>query len=185
MLIWVVVATAVNIQIFRSYSINYTFIFEIDQNYKLIHHQLYRVGLMLFFIWFACMVYSIGMIEMHETNPIKLQISTILCLVTFIVICISPFHCFYRRTRKHIVKSLWNILISPFGLVRFRHFFLADVLTSIITPLQMTGIIYCFYLGEPQDWRVPQKPSHDKNTCRAANGYYIAMAFIPYWFRFM
>ena len=29
-LIWIVFATAVNIQIFRSYSINYTFIFEID-----------------------------------------------------------------------------------------------------------------------------------------------------------
>lgn len=37
-LIWVVFATAANIYVFRSYGINYTFIFEIDQNYKLIHH---------------------------------------------------------------------------------------------------------------------------------------------------
>lgn len=139
---------------------------------------------MLFFIWFACMVYSIGMIKLNEENPITLQICTIMCLVIIIAICINPFHCFYQRTRKQILFTLWHILISPFGLVRFRHFFLADVLTSIVTPIQFVGIIYCYYLGEPQDWRVPVKPTHNKDHCRAANGWYIAAGFIPYWFRF-
>jgi hypothetical protein len=45
--------------IFRRYSINYQFIFEIDQNYKLIHHQLYKFGLLLFAIWFTCLTLSI------------------------------------------------------------------------------------------------------------------------------
>lgn len=35
---FILFATGFAVQIFRSYSVNYAFIFEIDQNYKLIHH---------------------------------------------------------------------------------------------------------------------------------------------------
>jgi hypothetical protein len=66
---WIVFATAVAIQVFRRYSVNYTFIFEIDQNYKVIHHQLYRVGLLLFTIWLSCLVFSMGMIKIDVENP--------------------------------------------------------------------------------------------------------------------
>lgn len=84
---------------------------------------------------------------------------------------------------------MWHIIISPFGLVRFRHFFLADVLTSIVTPLCMLGIIECFYFGpgpngEGPDWKIPAKVDLPKE-CRPANAYYIAMTFIPYWLRFL
>ena len=146
-LIWVVFGTAANIYVFRSFGINYTFIFEIDQNYKLIHHQLARVGMILLCIWGIFLTFSIVMIDIDVTSPTKLQICTISMLVAFALICFCPLHCFYMRTRKQIAKTLWNILISPFGLVRFRHFFLADVITSMITPLQFIGVIYCFYLG--------------------------------------
>lgn len=118
------------------------------------------------------------------TKPTKLQICTLLLLALFTLICFCPLHCFYLRTRKQIGKTLWHILISPFGLVRFRHFFLADVLTSMITPLQMLGVIYCFYLGPDQDWKVPQKVKIS-TQCPGGNVYYIAMGFIPYWFRFL
>lgn len=152
---WVVFATSVAIQVFRRYGINYTFIFEIDQNYKLIHHQLYRVGLILFSIWFGCLVFQIGMIKIDVVNPTWLQFFPILCAGLFALICFCPLHCFYMRTRKHIWITMWHIIISPFGLVRFRHFFLADVLTSIVTPLQMLGVIECWYFGPGPDWKVP------------------------------
>ena len=35
---FVVFSAAVNVQVFRAYRVNYAFIFEIDQNYTLIHH---------------------------------------------------------------------------------------------------------------------------------------------------
>ena len=37
-LIFILVGVGINIMVFRMYSINYSFIFEIDQNYKMIHH---------------------------------------------------------------------------------------------------------------------------------------------------
>jgi hypothetical protein len=71
-LIWVVFGTATNIYVFRSFGINYTFIFEIDQNYKLIHHQLARVGMILLCIWGIFLTFSIVMIDIEVTSPIEL-----------------------------------------------------------------------------------------------------------------
>lgn len=154
-IIFILFATGVNIQIFRKFSINYTFIFEIDQNYKLIHHQIYRVALSFCLIWFFCLAWTVGMIKIDIIQPESLQIFTISLLVLFVLLCFNPFHCCYQRGRKAAGNSLIQILLSPFGLVRFRHFFLADVLTSIITPLCMLGTIECFYFGQNQDWRIP------------------------------
>lgn len=134
-IIWIIFATGVNIQVFRKYSINYTFIFEMDKNYKLIHHQLFRIALSFSAIWMFCLAWDIGQIKIFITNPERLQIFTILLLVLFILICLNPMHCFYQRARVATGVTLWNILISPFGLVRFRHFFLADVITSMVTPI--------------------------------------------------
>jgi hypothetical protein len=76
-----------------------------------------------------------------------LQIFTITLLVALILICFSPFHCCYLRTRRPLGVTLWHIFISPFGLVRFRHFFLADILTSMVNSLQTLAVIECFYFG--------------------------------------
>lgn len=39
------------------------------------------------------------------------------------------------------MKSLMHTFIAPFGKVRFRDFFLADVITSMGTPLADLGLI--------------------------------------------
>lgn len=96
---------------------------------------MYRTSLVFFFMWIFCFVW--------QTAKIKLEIGffddyatfTLMCLLFFVVACTIPFNIFYRSTRIQILYTLGHIVISPFGLVRFRHFFLADVLTSIITPL--------------------------------------------------
>ena len=50
----------------------------------------------------------------------------------FALLCFQPFHFLFKRGRVALALTLWNILISPFGLVRFRHFFLADIVTSFV-----------------------------------------------------
>mmetsp|Transcript_1170 Transcript_1170/g.802 ORF Transcript_1170/g.802 Transcript_1170/m.802 type:complete len:84 (+) Transcript_1170:2124-2375(+) len=59
----------------------------------------------------------------------------LVAVILFLLICFNPFHCFYRQARVQLVKTMGHIVISPFGKVRFRHFFFADVLTSMVTPL--------------------------------------------------
>jgi len=55
--VFVLFATGACIQIFRIYHVNYAFIFEVDQNYKMIHHQMYKVTLIFFFVWGFCWLF--------------------------------------------------------------------------------------------------------------------------------
>ena len=135
-------------------------------------------------LWMFCLARSMGVIKIDTQTAWKLQFWTIALLTSFILLCFSPLHCCYQRARCALGKTIIQILISPFGLVRFRHFFFADILTSMVTPLQMIGIIECFYGGKNQDWRVPANV-HLNTECKPAHYYFIAMSFIPYWFRFL
>ena len=113
----------------------------------MIHHQLYRVGLIFFFIWVFCFVWQVVKVKLEIGFFDDYATFTLILLLMFIFLCTNPFPIFYRTIRKQILYTLANIVVSPFGLVRFRHFFLADVLTSIITPMQETMIIYCYFAG--------------------------------------
>ena len=68
-----------------------------------------------------------------------------LTLIFLLGLMFNPFPMFYRTPRFEIVKVLWEILISPFGLVKFRHFFLADVITSARLMLSDSTAMVCFY----------------------------------------
>ena len=63
----------------------------------------------------------------------------------FLVICFMPFNCFFRKGRKELARTIGHVIISPFGKVRFRHFFLADVITSLTSPIQHVLTIECYY----------------------------------------
>ena len=181
-IVFIIVATGVNIQVFRKYQVNYAFIFEIDQRAKIIHHQLYRLGLIFFFTWVFCFVWQIAKVKLEIGFFDDYATFTLICLLLFILYCINPFKLFYRSTRKQILFTLGHIVISPFGLVRFRHFFLADVLTSIITPLQQTMIIYCYFAGPEHNWKSSTKVNFNAE-CTGAEKLYTTIAFLPYWFR--
>lgn len=70
-----------------------------------------------------------------EFDNSHVQYFSIVLLVCFVALCLLPVHCFYLKGRVQLAKTLWNIIISPFGKVRFRHFFLADIITSMTGPL--------------------------------------------------
>lgn len=133
---FILFSTGFAVQIFRRHNINYTFIFEVDQNYKLIHHQLYRIALIFTFFWFSCLTWQVAMIKLApEFHDSHIQYFSIILMVGFLALCLMPVHCFYLKGRVQLAKTLWHIIISPFGKVRFRHFFLADVITSMTGPI--------------------------------------------------
>jgi xenotropic and polytropic retrovirus receptor 1 len=57
-----------------------------------------------------------------------------------------PFHRFYLRARIALYKALFQIVIAPFGKVKFRHFFLADILCSLTLPLRDIGISLTYFV---------------------------------------
>ena len=56
-IVFILFATGFAIFFFRSFGVNYQFIFELDHNYKLIHHQIFGLGMILGCIWLGCVTF--------------------------------------------------------------------------------------------------------------------------------
>lgn len=74
---------------------------------------------------------------------------------------------------------MWEILISPFGRVRFRDFFFADIITSMGEPLKDIAHA-CFYIYYIED--VDRQVKFDESTIMKV--YLIVVSFLPFWWRF-
>lgn len=155
-IVFIVGATAFDMRVLKANKVNFQYIFDLDPNYRLTYIQLARVTTVLFAIWFFC--FTGNLIETHLNYLFDKPVSyfSIIVLVVFCCICFLPLHCFYEKARWSLGKTLFNIVISPFGLVRFRHFFLADVITSMVTPLKDTGMVICFFATK--DWEEGKLP---------------------------
>ena len=116
-----------------------------------------------------------------QFNDSTVQYFSITLFAIFLLLCIMPIHCFYLRARKQVAKSLWETLISPFGRVKFRDFFLADIITSMTGPIQHMFIIACYYKEGHFKTGLPVKI---QDECQVANGFFWVFAFLPYWWRF-
>ena len=128
-----------------------------------------------------CLTWQVAMIKLQpQFQDSKVQYFSVVLLVLFLALCLMPIHCFYFRGRIQLAKTLWNILISPFGKVRFRHFFLADVITSMTGPLQHLMYIACFYKDRHF---VTGDPINLKDECQTGYVVYWIFAFLPYWWR--
>lgn len=179
MILFTVASAGFGIKILRRFKVNYLFIFELDPNYKVTYMQLIRITLMLFTIWGFCFAGQILIIKLGYIFEPKAWF-TLAALIIFFGFCFAPLHCFYMRARKELLIVLWNIFISPFGLVRFKHFFLADILTSFVIPLKDIGSIVFFFVDGL--WETSDTPSTSKSD--VLKYYTIVVAFLPYWFRF-
>jgi hypothetical protein len=78
--------------------------------------------------------------------------------------------------------TLGNIFMSPFGLVRFRHFFLTDVLTSITGTLKNFAVIAVYFGGMEQSFRTGHKMREEE--VKQAAVAMVLIGFIPSWLRF-
>jgi hypothetical protein len=68
-------------------------------------------------------------------------------LIILALLCILPFHYFYLRSRIELFRVLCHIVASPFGIVKFKHFFLADIITSMVNPLRDLGAIVALFVS--------------------------------------
>lgn len=174
-------STSVAVNVYKRYNVNYAFIFEIDPHAKLLHHQLYKITLLFTFIWSFCLVGQIALVKLQTVFETDYAIFTLLLPISFIVLCFLPFKVIYRGARFQLLKTLISCLGTPFTTVRFRHFFLADVSTSIIPPIQNTTAIYCYFASH--DWKSGTAVDL-KGQCLVAFKIHTFLSFVPFWLRF-
>lgn len=108
---------------------------------------------------------------------------TLSAFVIIVVLCMIPFHFFYLSARLEMFKVLIEVFLSPFTVVTFKHFIVADILTSFINPLKDLGSTGCFFInGLWKDSSVPD--AEDEQRCPGLMTYEYVIMFIPFWIRF-
>lgn len=165
----------------RRERINYIKIFNVDVKHKITHIKLYRISSILFAICMICLLLQVFIIKMEYLFNQAVAGFTLLGLVLMVIMCLNPFHCLFRTDIILLWKTFLNILIAPFGLVQFRHFFLTDILTSLIQSLRDIGFIVCFFANGY--WLRSEEANVAKCGTPLEN-YIVAISFIPPWIRF-
>mmetsp|Transcript_13148 Transcript_13148/g.22246 ORF Transcript_13148/g.22246 Transcript_13148/m.22246 type:complete len:273 (-) Transcript_13148:259-1077(-) len=155
------------------------YIFELDPHLKMSHFQLYRVSLILLFLLF--LFYTLHLMQIKMENVFRFKTPWFMLALTLIILlyCFQPFlRCGYRSARYQLGITLYNIAISPFGRVRFRDFFFADIITSMGQTLKDLGTSGYFFLTK--DFRIDKAPSGKNPVLKR---YQLVVALLPFWFR--
>jgi hypothetical protein len=87
MLIFVIFASGVNVHVFTAYGINYLYVLDLDPQYKMTHHTLYRVASFLFFVWSTCFALTVAqmrLVYLFEGKPAYL---IVFLFIFFVVYC--------------------------------------------------------------------------------------------------
>jgi hypothetical protein len=152
-IIYILVSTGICINVYRKYEINYFHIFGLDYHHKIQEYKIWAIAATFAFLWAGVYYMNIIFLTLEAYNIEEEELINkdhtfkkhswitsydwvgLTLLLSFFIMCFNPFNCFHRVARKELAYTIWQILIAPFGKVRFRDFFFADVLTSIGGPL--------------------------------------------------
>ncbi len=162
--------------ILRIYKINYLYIFEIDK--QVTNWQMYRFGLLLSFIFVFLLLNQEAVFKIDNIISHDAKLPVIVMSIVFFLIFFLPIRFFQGNFRLQLGKAILHILVAPFGAVKFRHFFIADVFTSAKIMFFDTASMVCFY--ESGDYR----SSAGGINCDWEVLYGYTFSVLPYWWRF-
>ncbi|XP_076925203.1 phosphate transporter PHO1 homolog 9-like isoform X2 [Bidens hawaiensis] len=173
---------AANIYFWKRFHVNYTFIFGFKPTTELGYKEILLLSFALLVLTLAAVLSNLEM-EMDERTQSFTTLTELvpLGLVTVVLlVMVCPFNIMYRSSRFFLIVSLWRCVCASLYKVTFPDFFLGDQLTSQVQLLRTVEFYICYY-----GWGDFKKRS---NTCNQSNIYelfYIFIAVVPYWFRFL
>lgn len=171
-----------NVFFWRRYRVNHPFIFGFKPGTDLGYRQVFLVGAGLAVLALAGVLSNLDMDLDPRTKSfqaltelVPLGLVSVLLLITF-----CPFNIMYRSSRFFLLRCLLHCVFAPLYKVTLPDFFLADQLTSQVQALRCLEFYICYYIGG--DFR------QRKNSCNKSQIFqifYLIVAVIPYWFRFI
>lgn len=147
---------AMNMFVWSGANINYMFILELDPynhySYMTIFHDAALCMVIIFSSFTLYLMDIVGIFTVQQILHIPWHhgLFHLLIFVTFLLITLCPFNYFRLRTRKSLGKTLIEVLGCAFIVPRFRHTFVADILTSMPKLLANFSYALCHYLSG--DW---------------------------------
>jgi hypothetical protein len=129
---------SLNMQIWKSYHINYQFIFEFNQR-TVLHNSEYNTFISAISLYYLTFVY--GSLSGSLDHLFHRSHQPWLLLITLIIILLLPVPTFFWQSRLWVGKVLFRIATAPFYPVRFKDFFLNDQFMSLGFFLQIFVLI--------------------------------------------
>ncbi|XP_076890368.1 LOW QUALITY PROTEIN: phosphate transporter PHO1 homolog 10-like [Bidens hawaiensis] len=173
---------AANIHFWKHCRINYPFIFGVKQGTELSSQDvfLFSTGLAVlltlgtFLVHIHLKVDSVNSVYSKHTELVPAGL-----LQVFLAIFLCPFNILYKSSRAFLIRHLFHCICAPLYKVSFADFFLADQLTSQVQAFRCLEFYMCYY---GMRWYQKEEKCHDLDLY---NVFYIIIAVIPYWIRFL
>jgi hypothetical protein len=118
-------------------------------------------------VWGFCLLGQLFVVKFDQVFIEPVGGFTLAASVLILALFLLPCHVFYRTARLELLKIIWEVLISPFSVVSFKHFIVADIFTSFVNPLKDLGTTCCFLFRGL--WLDSTMPSF--NTCPGLREY--------------
>ncbi|KAJ7525736.1 hypothetical protein O6H91_17G063800 [Diphasiastrum complanatum] len=169
---------SLNIYLWRRVRVNYSFIFEFASGTELRLQDLLIISTGLTAILIGGMVLHI---TTFETPHFPKEIFPLIVLVVIVGLTILPFNILYKKARFAFLRSLRNILFSPFYKVVLADFFMADQLTSQVVALSNLAYVSCYFFGGYFKTR-------DNSSCTTTHASLVfryVLSMLPFWCRVM
>ncbi|KAA8547964.1 hypothetical protein F0562_004393 [Nyssa sinensis] len=171
-----------NIYFWRRFRVNYPFIFGFKQGTDLSFRQVLLLSSSLAVLTLAGVISNLEMEMDPRTRSFKALTELVpLALVIFVLlITFCPFNVIYRSNRFFLIQCAFHCLCAPLYKVTLPDFFFADQLTSQVQAFRSLEFYICYY-----GWGDFKRRS---NKCLESDIYkifYIIIAVIPYWVRFL
>ncbi|KAF7136602.1 hypothetical protein RHSIM_Rhsim08G0071200 [Rhododendron simsii] len=171
-----------NIYFWRRFRVNYPFIFGFRQGSELGYREVFLLSSGVAVLTLAGAISNLDM-DMDPrttsfrtiTELVPMGLVTLLGLVMF-----CPFNVIFRSSRFFLLQCVFHCLCAPLYKVTLPDFFLADQLTSQVQAFRCLEFYICYY-----GWGDFQRRSNKCQQSKTFEVFYIIVAVVPYWTRFL
>ncbi|KAL0477227.1 phosphate transporter PHO1 [Acrasis kona] len=166
-----------NLYVWSRNRINHVYIFEFDPNNNLDHIRVFKSASVVSVVWVVSfLLYLIAL----KTDYINANYIPLVMSIILVGVIVLPLHAFHLNARWTLLKTLINLFLTPFGQIRFRETFAADILTSMVIAITDTMYMFCYFFSNA--WNKP----HEDNKCTVFNQYAgPCLTCLPYVWRLL
>ncbi|KEH37711.1 phosphate transporter PHO1 homolog 9 isoform X2 [Medicago truncatula] len=171
-----------NTYFWRRFKINYPFIFGFKEGTELGYREVFLLSTGLAVLSLAAVLSNLNMQIDERTKSFKAITESVpLGLVmVVVVITICPFNIVYKSSRFFLIKCAFRAICSPLYKVIFPDNFLADQLTSQVQTFRsLQFYVYYYFYG---DFKKRSNKFTQEDNYKI---FYIIVAIIPFWIRFL
>ena len=165
---------AICLRVWKHYQVNYMYIFELDHKSAISFIQFLCSAFIILFVELLAL-YTFLNVTTHifqerehevlivddpltETESerlleLKRNAAIVLCSV-FVAIWLNPLNVMQRSFRYGSLQALLNVIIAPFGNVKFKTYLIAEVLTDSSIAILDFGRVLVYFTGNSWNERV-------------------------------